>query len=67
MRSGRAAHRRRVRRRLFVGGAGVLAVVAALSTIVAVNGVPLENVTPLRMSNVHSVGEVWRQPVDSSG
>jgi hypothetical protein len=45
MRSGRAAHRRRVRRRLFVGGAGVLAVVAALSTIVAVNGVPWRSST----------------------
>ena len=33
----------------------------------AVNGAPSENVTPLRMSNVHSVGEVCRHPVDSSG
>ena len=31
------------------------------------NGEPSENVTPLRMSNVHSVGEVCRQPVASSG
>ena len=33
----------------------------------AVKGAPLEKVTPLRISNVHWLGEVWRQPVDSSG
>ena len=33
----------------------------------AVNGAPLENVTPSRTLNVHSVGEVWRHPVASSG
>ena len=33
----------------------------------AVKGAPLEKVTPLRMSNVHWLGEVWRHSVASSG
>ena len=33
----------------------------------AVKGAPSEKVTPLRISNVHWLGEVCRQPVDSRG
>ena len=33
----------------------------------AVNGAPLEKVTPSRTLNVHWLGEVWRHSVASSG